>query len=61
MNAWWTNNWDKVSTLFLGGVVGFFSGILATNQEISELKEGLDNFSVCTCMLRLCYARKKVF
>jgi len=36
MNARWTDNWDKVATLFLGGVVDFFSGILATNQEISE-------------------------
>jgi|GEM_PF-6662909 len=39
MNAWWANNWDKVAILFLGGIVGFFSGIFATHQEISELKE----------------------
>lgn len=39
MNTWLANNWDKVVTLLLGGVIGFFSGIIATNQAVSELKE----------------------
>ncbi len=39
MNNWWSDNWDKVATLLIGGVVGFFSGILATNQAISGLSE----------------------
>gem|GEM_PF-4097931 len=29
-------------------------------QEDIDISLGLDNFSVCTCMLRLCYARKKL-
>jgi hypothetical protein len=39
MNDWWRNNWDKILTLALGGIVGFFSGIIATNHSISSLNE----------------------
>ena len=39
MNGFWSRNWDKIGTLLLGGVVGFFSGIIATNQAISGLSD----------------------
>jgi gas vesicle protein len=39
VNNWWSNNWDKVATLVLGGIVGFFTAVIATNQAISTLNE----------------------
>ena len=41
MINWWQNNWDKVLvaivSIVVSGVVGFFSAILVTNKELSEL------------------------
>ena len=41
MNSWWQNHWDKalvaLVSITVSGVVGFFSAIIVTNKELSEL------------------------
>ena len=41
VNNWWQNNWDKaliaIVSIAVSGVVGFFSAILVTNKELSDL------------------------
>ena len=43
MRGWWATNWDKVAIVIfspaMAGVIGFFSGIAAVQNDIASLRE----------------------
>jgi len=43
MENWIKQNWDKILTMLIAGIIGFFSAILAIRNDIGELKINLNN------------------
>ena len=43
MSEWWATNWEKVITVVvlsaIAGVIGFYSGIAAVQNDIASLRE----------------------
>ena len=38
---WIKSNWDKLLTLLIGGIVGYFAGLAAINSKIADLRNDL--------------------